>query len=146
MSRRTVTAVAAAAALFALAGPGPRAGAQEPGADGHSAHGDRLVFTVTDSGNGAHDGSYTLRCRPAGGNHPSPQRACAALERAAAGGEDPFKPVAPDAQCTMIHGGPATAHVSGAWRGQTVDARFKRTNGCEIDRWAKLVPALPDVS
>ncbi|MEU7317638.1 SSI family serine proteinase inhibitor [Streptomyces sp. NPDC007083] len=107
---------------------------------------DRLTFTVTRSGRAARDGSYTLRCHPAGGEHPAPGRACAALDRAASGGRDPFAPVPGDAVCAMIYGGPARARVTGTWHGRKVDARFSRTNGCEVARWNRLVPALPRTS
>lgn len=160
MSRRTA-AVAAAAALFALAGAAGPAGAQESGpgdrpvsgspapgtASGWgSGSGDHLAVSVADSDDPAQNGSYTVRCRPMGGDHPSPGRACAALDRATAGGNDPFRPVPTRANCTMVYGGPATAHVTGTWHGREVDARFKRSNGCEIDRWEKLVPALPKIA
>ncbi|MBQ1118619.1 SSI family serine proteinase inhibitor [Streptomyces smyrnaeus] len=107
---------------------------------------DKLTFTVTHSGRAAHDGSYTLRCHPPGGRHAAPSRACAALDRATSQGRDPFKPVAAGATCTMIYGGPATARVTGTWQGRKVDARFSRTNGCEVARWNSLVPALPRMS
>ncbi|MBO8202238.1 hypothetical protein JW613_28705 [Streptomyces smyrnaeus] len=107
---------------------------------------DKLTFTVAHSGRAAHDGSYTLRCHPPGGRHAAPSRACAALDRATSQGRDPFKPVAAGATCTMIYGGPATARVTGTWQGRKVDARFSRTNGCEVARWNSLVPALPRTS
>jgi hypothetical protein len=65
------------------------------------------------------------------------------LERASSGGKNPFEPVPSNAVCTMVYGGPATAHVTGTWHGREVNARFKRSNGCEIERWNSLVPALP---
>jgi hypothetical protein len=46
--------------------------------------------------------------------------------------------------CTMLYGGPATAHVTGTWAGRPVDARFDRADGCEIARWDALVPLLPE--
>jgi hypothetical protein len=46
-----------------------------------------------------------------------------------------LEPVPPDVACTQIYGGPATARVRGELRGETVDARFDRTDGCEIERW-----------
>ncbi|MFG3254131.1 SSI family serine proteinase inhibitor [Streptomyces sp. NPDC048172] len=107
---------------------------------------DELTVTVTDSGGNTTDGTYTVRCRPTGGDHPEPERACAALDEAGRGGRDPFAPVPRSEPCTMIYGGPATAHVTGVWKGRSVDARFKRSNGCEIERWDALVPALPKVS
>ena len=51
-------------------------------------------------------------------------------------------PVAGDVACTQIYGGPETAEVTGSFRGEPVDARFNRTNGCEIDRWERLLPLL----
>ncbi|WP_369204086.1 SSI family serine proteinase inhibitor [Streptomyces sp. PU-14G] len=141
-----------AAALLFLAGTlagapvvAPEASAAEASAAEASAAArsvDELTFTVSDSGT-SHDGSYTLRCHPAGGEHPSPRQACAALDRATSGGRNPFAPVSADATCTLIYGGPATARVTGTWHGRDVNARFKRANGCEVDRWNSLVPALP---
>jgi hypothetical protein len=40
--------------------------------------------------------------------------------------------------CTQIDGGPATAEVSGTWRGERVEAEFSRQNGCEIARWDRV--------
>lgn len=37
--------------------------------------------------------------------------------------------------CAQIYGGPAQARVTGELRGAKVDARFSRTNACEIRRW-----------
>jgi hypothetical protein len=45
----------------------------------------------------------------------------------------------------MRYGGPATAHVTGRWAGRPVDAVYDRSNGCEIERWDRLVPLLPDL-
>jgi hypothetical protein len=73
---------------------------------------------------------WTLHC-PGGGTLPGPTRACARLARL----EDPFAPVPRDVACTEIYGGPRKAEVHGMFRGRRVDARFNRTNGCEIERW-----------
>ncbi|MGW2179655.1 SSI family serine proteinase inhibitor [Streptomyces sp. NPDC001732] len=105
----------------------------------------RLTVTVSDSGNPATEGTFELRCDPAGGTHPAAGRACERLEEPAAEGPNPFAPVPADALCTLQHGGPATARVTGTWRGRSVDAAFTRTNGCEISRWNNLRPVLPDV-
>ena len=75
--------------------------------------------------------TYTLLCSPPGGNHPDPEAACRALTRR----DDPFAPVPPDAVCTELYGGPQTASVTGTLKGKPVDARFSRTDGCQIDRW-----------
>jgi hypothetical protein len=44
----------------------------------------------------------------------------------------------------MQYGGPATAHVTGNWAGRPVDTTYDRSDGCEIARWDRLVPVLPD--
>ncbi|MFF4350565.1 SSI family serine proteinase inhibitor [Streptomyces sp. NPDC001530] len=104
--------------------------------------GDRLTVTVHGVGGDA-DETYELRCHPAGGSHPDAGDACRKLDGSTTWGKDPFAPVPPDALCTMQHGGPATAYVTGTWAGRPVDARFDRTDGCEIARWDALVPVLP---
>src|SRR5712691_3009242 len=76
----------------------------------------------------------TLRCDPAGGTLRDARAACrrlAALDR-------PFAPVPPHAPCTQIYGGPQVAVVAGTFRGRRVWAEFRRTNGCEIDRWNRV--------
>ncbi|WP_328554627.1 MULTISPECIES: SSI family serine proteinase inhibitor [unclassified Streptomyces] len=103
---------------------------------------DRLTVTVTGVGGGA-DGTSELECHPAGGSHPDAAAACDRLDRMTTWGKDTFAPVPPDTLCTMQYGGPATAHVTGTWAGRTVDARYDRSNGCEISRWNALVPLLP---
>lgn len=103
---------------------------------------DRLTVTVDGVGGGA-DGTFELECHPAGGTHPHAAEACDRLDRMTTWGKDTFAPVPPDALCTMVYGGPATAHVTGTWAGRPVDARYDRSNGCEISRWNALVPVLP---
>ncbi|MFE0877274.1 SSI family serine proteinase inhibitor [Streptomyces smyrnaeus] len=138
---------AVAAEPSAATGPSATAGGTTAGGSAAAVRPrDKLTFTVAHSGRAAHDGSYTLRCHPPGGRHAAPSRACAALDRATSQGRDPFKPVAAGATCTMIYGGPATARVTGTWQGRKIDARFSRTNGCEVARWNSLVPALPRTS
>ena len=74
---------------------------------------------------------WRLHCDLAGGTHPAPEKACEQLFAMA----DPFAPTPGDAVCTQIDGGPAMAEVEGLYRGETVDAKFTRTDGCEIARW-----------
>ena len=82
---------------------------------------------------------WTLRC-PDGGTLPDAAEACDKLESM----DDPFAPVPKDVACTEIYGGPQTAEVRGTFRGQPVNARFNRTNGCEIERWDKVQFLFPD--
>lgn len=98
-----------------------------------------LTVTVTGSPVPGQNGTHRLTCEPAGGNHPDPAGACRALASQA----DPFAPVPANQMCTQIYGGPATAQVTGRWRGRPVDAAFRRTDGCQTSRWDRLVPLLP---
>ncbi|MCX5049398.1 MULTISPECIES: SSI family serine proteinase inhibitor [unclassified Streptomyces] len=106
--------------------------------------GDRLTVTVQHAGDGT-DGTYVLSCHPGGGTHPDVSAACDALDHRTVWGRDTFAPVADDSVCTMQYGGPATAHVTGTWAGRPVDASYDRSDGCEIGRWDRLVPLLPDL-
>ncbi|MER5885922.1 SSI family serine proteinase inhibitor [Streptomyces sp. NPDC001941] len=105
---------------------------------------DSLTVTVADSRTPGGDGTWTLTCgTPVEGSHPAARGACDRLEQLAAEGRDPFAPVPPQQLCTQQYGGPATARVTGTWQGRSVDARFSRTDGCEIGRWNNLAPLLP---
>ncbi|MGW5848036.1 SSI family serine proteinase inhibitor [Streptomyces sp. NPDC055254] len=104
---------------------------------------DRLTIAMADTGNRQLDRAYRLECDPTGGDHPQAVGACARLEQLAREGRDPFAPVSKRQICTMQHGGPATARITGSWHGHKVDATFRRTNGCEISRWDDLEPLLP---
>ncbi|MFI9050677.1 SSI family serine proteinase inhibitor [Streptomyces sp. NPDC053427] len=109
----------------------------------HRAAADRLTVTVSASGTPGTGRTFELRCHPDGGNHPDATRACDKLDELTRWGRDTFAAVPPGAHCTMIYGSPATAHVTGTWAGRPVDARFRRTNGCEIARWNRFEPLLP---
>lgn len=87
---------------------------------------------------GAHPHTWTLRCDPAGGDLPHAAKACAALAKA----KHPFAPVPKGQMCSMIYGGPQRATITGTWRGTHVDAKYKRTNGCETNRWNAIAPVL----
>ncbi|MFJ9633148.1 SSI family serine proteinase inhibitor [Streptomyces sp. NPDC101175] len=134
----------APAAAPALASPATaRTLAPPPVRDEDRSGGDHLTVTVRHAG--AADGTHELYCHPGGGTHPDVTGACAAVGRDTRWGKDPFAPVPPDSMCTMIYGGPATAHVTGTWAGRPVDTTFDRSNGCEISRWNRMVPLLPDL-
>lgn len=93
----------------------------------------RLVVTLTDSAGGPPQ-TWALTCDPPGGDHPDPAAACRALDASRA----PFDPVPAGTMCTQIYGGPETATITGTWRGESVDAAYERTDGCEIARWDAL--------
>ena len=104
--------------------------------------GDHLTVTVRNAGGGK-DGTFELYCHPGGGTHPDAGSACAALDRGTQWGKDAFAPVPEGSLCTMQYGGPATAYVTGTWAGRPVDAKYDRSDGCQIARWDRLVPVLP---
>ena len=109
-----------------LAGCGGWEGGQTPGT--------QTVLQMTAWPNGKDAGGarkWRLHCELAGGTHPTPEKACAELLDL----DEPFAPTPDDAVGTEIYGGPAVAEVKGLFRGETVDARFTRTDGCEIARW-----------
>ncbi|MEV6316796.1 SSI family serine proteinase inhibitor [Streptomyces sp. NPDC051776] len=105
---------------------------------------DRLTITISNSGNRAVDGRYSLDCHPTGGTHSQARAACDRLDEMTRWGEDPFGPGEPRGNCTMMYGGPTTARITGTWAGRPVDARFDRHDGCAIARWNRLRPVLPE--
>ena len=83
--------------------------------------------------------TWTLECdgaAPVGDSGaPDPAAACAALaERGTALMAEP----GPDVACTMQYGGPQRATVTGTVDGETVDAAFAYSDGCQINRWDAL--------
>jgi hypothetical protein len=117
-------------ALLGLAG----CGAEEEG----SASGGpvtELTVRVDPDGKGPEPARQArVRC-----GEPPEGRACAA---AADLRPRDLAPVAGDVACAELYGGPQTATVSGTLNRRAVDARFSRTNACEIARWEKVAPLL----
>jgi len=97
-----------------------------------------LTVTFWQLGRDGESVEASLTCAPAGGTHPDPEAACAAL----AANEHALSPAERDSLCTQIYGGPEIAEVSGVVRGREVDSQFNRTDGCEISRWDALDPLL----
>jgi hypothetical protein len=83
---------------------------------------------------------WTLRCDPVGGTHPRRVTACRELARV---GREAFRPVAPDAACTQIYGGPQVAIVTGRVDGRAVWTRLTRADGCQLTRWNRVPSLLP---
>ncbi|MET9775192.1 SSI family serine proteinase inhibitor [Streptomyces sp. NPDC006367] len=139
------TLAAVPAAAHADTGPRPGAGPlMPPPVRDEDRAGGHLTITVRDAGPGA-DGTYELYCHPDGGSHPDPAGACAVLDQDTRWGQDAFAPVPEGSICTMQYGGPATAHVTGVWAGRPVDAVYDRSDGCQVSRWDRMVPLLPDL-
>ncbi|MEV1047713.1 SSI family serine proteinase inhibitor [Streptomyces sp. NPDC049916] len=108
----------------------------------------RLTVTVKNTGVAGGDGTFELECGPTGGSHPRGQAACDRLAEAGstrAGRQELFQPTPEGSMCTMIYGGDATARIVGTWEGRAVDTTASRSDGCEIARWNRLVPVLPDL-
>lgn len=135
---------AAALSAAALASVCAAPSAAVAGAGPAAPEGDHLTVTVRDAGAGM-DGTYELYCHPVGGDHPDTEGACAVVDRDTRWGQEVFAPAPKGAVCTMQYGGPATARVTGTWAGRPVDATYDRRDGCEISRWDRMVPLLPEV-
>lgn len=80
--------------------------------------------------------NYTLVCMggvpAAESKHPTAAAACEALKNH----PSLLSPATPkDQNCTMQFGGPETATVTGSVDGKEVDAKFSRTDGCQIAQW-----------
>ncbi|MFG2132687.1 SSI family serine proteinase inhibitor [Streptomyces sp. NPDC048751] len=142
--RRLVVTAAASLAAVTSVPAGSASAVPASAAPTASRSGDHLTVTVRHAGGGK-DGTYELRCHPGGGSHPQVEGACRAVERNTRWGQETFAPVPEGEICTMLYGGPATAHVTGVWAGRPVDATYDRSNGCQIARWDRFVPLLPDL-
>ncbi|MEU3522854.1 SSI family serine proteinase inhibitor [Streptomyces sp. NPDC038707] len=142
--RRLLGLLAAAACVVPLtAVPAAAAGAMPPPVRPED-RGDHLTVVVRHAGAGR-DGRYEVYCHPEAGRHPDVAGACRTLDAHTRWGRDPFTPVAPGTVCTMVHGGPATARITGTWAGRPVDASYDRGDGCRIARWDRMVPLLPRI-
>jgi hypothetical protein len=73
---------------------------------------------------------------------PQQSQACGAAAGIAAAD---LRPTPKGIACTQIYGGPQTATIVGVIRGQQVDARFSRVNGCETKRWNGVADLLDQV-
>jgi hypothetical protein len=109
--------------------PGPTSDAEVPA---------ELTIVLDETGSGV-TRTMTLTCAPTGGDHPDAAAACATL---AAVGVEAFNPPPKDEMCTEQWGGPQVATVEGTVDGESVRARFSRTNGCEISRWDAVATIL----
>ena len=115
------------------------AASSSPGATGDGRTDDDLQVEV-DRGDGSPVERYRLTCAgPVAGTLPDVAGACAHL----AGLTDPFAPLAADAACAQVYGGPQTAHVTGRWHGSAVELRLARTDACHTAQWDHLGPLLP---
>jgi hypothetical protein len=114
----------------------------DSGAASDGAAGRADLTIVVNDGRGSTT-TWHLTCSPAGGDHPTPAKACATL---AEHGATALPPVPPDRMCSQLYGGPHTAHITGTWQGKPVNATFSRTDGCQTARWDALVGLLPSAN
>jgi hypothetical protein len=136
---RVLATVAFWVALAASCGGGDDSPTGGPGGEpDDSAAATALDVTVWPQGRDGEERKATLECEPAGGTHPAPEAACAAL----AANRDALDPVPRDVACPQIYGGPARAEVIGTVDGERVTAELSRHNGCEIARWNALEPVV----
>jgi hypothetical protein len=54
-------------------------------------------------------------------------------------------PVPPHTACTDIFGGADIVTITGTLHGHPVDAKLTRANGCEVERFNKVVPVLKEL-
>jgi hypothetical protein len=145
---RAVVALLTVLLALLAGGCGSESGEGDAAGDGSAAGGEstearpgpatEVTITFWPEGPDGESVEATLTCNPAGGTHPSPEKACTALAA------DPAarQPVPADMACTMIFGGPEQATVVGVVNGEQVDAAFERSNGCELDRWDRFAAVL----
>ena len=123
--------------LLVAAGCGSGTGggdAAEPTPPGYD-----LQISYWPDGKDGESRAATLTCEPAGGTHPDPTKACAALDAH----PEALHPVPGDMACTEIYGGDQVAEVTGTGPdGQELRAILNRSNGCEIARWDALAPVV----
>jgi hypothetical protein len=105
----------------------------------HAAAAVTALSIVLSPGDGGAAKHWTLRCEPAGGSLPVAAAACRKL----AGLGKWYAPVPDGIACSDIYGGPQTARVTGTYRGRRLWVTFRRSNGCEINRWARVAVLFP---
>ena len=90
-----------------------------------------LRISVSETGSGSVL-NITVTCTEAVTTSPEKCERLAELESEA------FAPVPPTTACAEIYGGPQVAEVRGTFKGRPVQARFNRTDACEIARWERV--------
>ena len=87
-----------------------------------------LQVAVDDDGKGGRAArTETVRCAEAADS--------ALCEKVAALRLADLKPERGAVACSQQYGGPETAAITGTLRGERVDLKLSRVNGCEIARW-----------
>jgi hypothetical protein len=97
------------------------------GASSSGGSGTELEVTVWPGGRDGPSSSHKITC-------PGDER----CERLLALPARAFAPVPAGIGCIQIYSGPDVAEVHGTIDGRRVDATFKRTDGCETNRWNQV--------
>lgn len=131
--RPTMSIACAAMALLAVAALAG-CGDDDPSGDATApAEGVRLTITVRDDAD-AEPRTVVVDCAP--GDEDAPCPAAARLR------PEDFAPTPADTVCSQQYGGPEEATIEGTIDGAPVSAKVTRTDGCEIERWDRLVAPL----
>ena len=132
MQHTLATLLAIAALTLAACGEDDEQPAAAPSPEASLAD---LTVRVDPDGSGAKKPrTVQMTCAAAGDS-----KVCGAVAALKA---DAFAPTGTQVACTQQYGGPETATVTGTLRGEAVDARFSRENGCEISRWQDVAELL----
>jgi hypothetical protein len=125
---RTMLAVTAVAVLGTAA---PAAAVTTgPGAAPRPAATPRTNLVVSYMADAGYAAAVTLTCDPAGGAHPKPAPACAALAKVS-GKPNKLKPA--PTMCTMEYA-PITAQINGVWKGKKSKWSKTYPNSCDLAR------------
>ncbi len=81
--------------------------------------------------------TISLSCgEGATGTVDDPQGVC---DRLLAEPDDLWAPIPGDVACTEIYGGPEKVVITGTLRGAPISMEYSRSNGCNIDRYERLI-------
>ncbi|MHB0927928.1 MAG: SSI family serine proteinase inhibitor [Candidatus Nanopelagicales bacterium] len=140
VARRIFLTVAALALLGGMLAGGVSRFMSTAAAQAMSLHPQTIRLTVhVDAGNDVWH-KWTLNCRPSTDSTlPDTAAACKFLAKS---GRSVLAPDPRTWMCSMIYGGPQRAKIYGTWGGKWVSENFRRTNGCEVARWQRLVVLL----
>jgi hypothetical protein len=129
--RRSAPALLAAAALFAACG------SDEPTASPPQGLANLTVTLDNDGPKGAPAKELELTCENAGDS-----QACKTVSTLTT---QDLAPTPANMACTQIFAGPETASITGTLRGSPVNAKFSRSDGCQVKRWQRVQPLLSEV-
>lgn len=132
--RYVLIAAACAAALTACGSAASSSGGSPSSGGDPGAAAPKVSLTITVTGTpGSPARHWTLTCDPAGGTHPDPAAACAALLRA----KGPSYAQPKGLMCPMILASARVATIQGTYYGQPVHSTI-RDGGCTMSKWAQL--------